>query len=305
MGESALPDIIFKELVTNPSEYSRILSIQSHVVHGYVGNKCSVFILQLHGYDVDPINSVQLSNHAGILFDDVGYKYVKGQKLDNIQLRDIYDGLQLNEINNYSHILTGYCGDASFLLEIANIVKALKKKNPAVLFYCDPVMGDNGRYYVPKELMPIYRDILVPMADVITPNIFELSELIGFSINNETDCLKAINLMHESGIKTVVVTSGLETSTTKFCYGSVYKEDTKQSVQYRFDIPIIPGMFVGTGDIFVSLLLVWMDKLKGDICLAIQKVIGSLQGLLRKTAQKAYCALFICYNCILLLFTSK
>uniref|UniRef100_A0A915PML5 pyridoxal kinase n=1 Tax=Setaria digitata TaxID=48799 RepID=A0A915PML5_9BILA len=112
--------------------------------------------------------------------------------------------------------------------------------------------------------------------------------LSGQSINNEQECLEAINLMHKCGVKTVVVSSGLETATTEFCYGSVCKGLDDSVAQYRFDIPVLPGVFVGTGDVFVSLLLVWMDKLKGDIEMAIQNVIGTLQAILQRTTEKAY-----------------
>uniref|UniRef100_A0A1I7VMW4 Pyridoxal kinase n=1 Tax=Loa loa TaxID=7209 RepID=A0A1I7VMW4_LOALO len=268
--ESEASHIIYEQIQNNPPKDRRILSIQSHVVHGYVGNKCSVFPMQLHGYEVDPINSVQFSNHSA-------YKLMKGQTLDGVQLNDIYEGLKMNGVNNYSHILAGYCRNSSFLQGVINIVKDLKHKNPDILFYCDPVLGDNGHYYVPKELMPIYRNTVIPLADLITPNVFELSELSGLSINNEQECLEAIDLMHKSGVKIVVVTSGLETPTTKFCYGSIYRGPNERALQYRFDIPALPGKFVGTGDVFISLLLVWMDKLNGDIILAIQNVISTLQ----------------------------
>ncbi|VBB28525.1 unnamed protein product [Acanthocheilonema viteae] len=263
--EDKISHIVYEQIKNDPPNNRRILSIQSHVIHGYAGNKCSVFPMQLHGYEVDPINSVQFSNHSG-------YKLMRGQILDGIQLNDIYEGLKLNKINNYSHVLTGYCKDSSFLYEVVNIVKDLKQKNPNILFYCDPVLGDNGHYYVPKELMPIYRDVVIPLADVITPNIFELSELSGLSINNENECLKAIDLMHKSGVKTVVVSSG----------------SGEQALKYRFDIPSLPGMFVGTGDVFISLLVVWMDKLNDNITAAIQNVIGTLQSILRRTLNKAY-----------------
>uniref|UniRef100_A0A0R3RJU1 Pyridoxal kinase n=1 Tax=Elaeophora elaphi TaxID=1147741 RepID=A0A0R3RJU1_9BILA len=281
--ESKTAQLIYEQIENNPPKDRRILSIQSHVIYGYAGNKCSVFPMQLHGYEVDPINSVQFSNHSVL-----AYKLMRGQTLDGKQLNDIYEGLKLNEINNYSHILTGYCRNSSFLQEVVNIVKDLKQKNPDILFYCDPVLGDNGQYYVPKELMPIYRDIAIPLADVITPNVFELSELSGLSITNEEECLQAIDLMHKAGVKTVVVSSGLETPTTKFCYGSIYRGPSERALQYRFDIPALPGRFVGTGDVFISLLLVWMDKLNGDIITAIQNVIGTLQGILQRTANKAY-----------------
>ncbi|VDN51274.1 unnamed protein product [Dracunculus medinensis] len=214
----------------------------------------------------------------------IAYKYVKGQRLNDEQLREIYEGLKLNNINKYSYVLTGYCGNESFLLKIADIVKDVKATNPEVIFVCDPVLGDNGKYYTPKELMPVYRDVIIPLADIIAPNTFELSEISGQNIHNEKDCLKAIGIMHNKGVKTVIVTSGLEEENLLFCYGSSINDGIL--IQYRFDIPKLPGMFVGTGDIFTSLLVVWLDKFHGNIKLAIEKVISSIQGLLRRTGEK-------------------
>ncbi|VDN21457.1 unnamed protein product [Gongylonema pulchrum] len=138
------------------------------------------------------------------------------------------------------------------------------------------------------------------MKIIVPPKSSCCSELSGRVISNEEECLAAVDSLHERGVKIVVVTSGLETSTTKYCYGSVYKGEffalyrsNEPPLQYRFDIPALPGMFVGTGDVFTSLLLIWMDKLNGDLNLAIQRAIGTLQGLLRRTGQKAYGNVFI------------
>ncbi|KAF1771081.1 hypothetical protein GCK72_002906 [Caenorhabditis remanei] len=256
----------------------RVLSIQSHVVHGYAGNKCSVFPLQLHGFEVDAINSVQFSNHAG-------YETVKGQKLTEKELEDLYEGLTANKINNYTHVLTGYCGNVTFLQKIADVVKDLKQKDPETKFVCDPVMGDNGRYYTPKELMPVYRDLIIPLADVLTPNAFELGELTGSPIETEEDCLKAVGELHAKGVKTIVVTSGVtgaQTQESLRCYASVQGSDC-----YRFTFPRLMGQFVGTGDVFASLLVVWLDELNGDISEAVKKVLSSLQCLIRKTSDYA------------------
>ena len=134
----------------------RVLSIQSHVVSGYAGNKCSIFPLQLHGFEVDFINSVQFSNHTGLLslkwklrciFANIpGYKTVKGQRLQEEDLNQLYQGLTENRINKYSHVLTGYCGNPTFLHKIGNVVTDLKSINPDLIFVCDPVLGDNGSY---------------------------------------------------------------------------------------------------------------------------------------------------------------
>ncbi|CAI5438843.1 unnamed protein product [Caenorhabditis angaria] len=277
---------IIKELEKTPNR--RVLSIQSHVVHGYAGNKCSVFPLQLHGFEVDAINSVQFSNHAGnieYLTLPTRYQHVKGQRLTDKELDELYEGLKLNNINKYSHVLTGYCGNVTFLQKIADVVKDLKNNNPNTRFFCDPVMGDNGRYYTPQELMPIYRDIIVPLADVLTPNAFELGELTGIKIETEQDCLKAIGILHQKGVSTIVVTSGVtgaQTSEFLRCYASI-----RDGICYRFTFPRLQGQFVGTGDVFASLLVVWLDALNGNIADAVRRVLSSMQLLIRRTSEFA------------------
>uniref|UniRef100_A0A1I7XHC0 pyridoxal kinase n=1 Tax=Heterorhabditis bacteriophora TaxID=37862 RepID=A0A1I7XHC0_HETBA len=275
----------------------RVLSIQSHVVHGYAGNKASVFPLQLHGFEVDFINSVQFSNHAGnveYLSLPTSYDHVKGQKLTDLELSELYNGLRLNNVNSYSYILTGYCGNVEFLRKIGDIVKDLKTNDVNILFgkffkICDPVMGDNGKYYTPKELLPIYRDIIIPMADVLTPNAFELGELVGFPIKTEDDCLRGIDCIHSRGVQIVVVTSGVEEmqkDDTLTCYAS--KRDVNDLVsRYRFSFPRLRGQFVGTGDVFTSLLIVWLEEYKGDVTNAVGHVIGSMQALIKRTSEFA------------------
>jgi pyridoxine kinase len=86
--------------VALPSDTGRVLSIQSHTVQGYVGNKSAVFPLQLLGFDVDPINSVQFSNHTG-------YPTFRGQVLNGSQLWDLIEGLAENDLLHYTHLLTG------------------------------------------------------------------------------------------------------------------------------------------------------------------------------------------------------
>ncbi|KJH51139.1 pyridoxal kinase [Dictyocaulus viviparus] len=294
-----------------------VLSIQSHVVHGYAGNKASVFPLQLNGFEVDPINSVQFSNHAGnvdFLSLPKRYEHVKGQKLTDVELTELYDGLKLNAINQYSFILTGYCANVLFLTKIVDIVKDLKSGNSSVTFVCDPVMGDHGKYvgrfyylfcyscnvlirtvyvlvflrYVTKDLLPIYKNLVVPLADVLTPNAFELGELVGFPIINEEDCLRGMSIIHDLGVRNVVVTSGVESSDSSdslTCYAST--KDERGLRRYRFKFPRLQGQFVGTGDVFTSLLIVWLTDCDNDICEAVGHVIGSMQGLLRKTSKYA------------------
>lgn len=257
----------------------RVLSIQSHVVRGYVGNKSATFPLQVLGFDVDAINSVHFSNHTG-------YKYIKGQVLNEEDLGTVIDGLFSNGLNNYSHLLTGYVGSPSFLYKIASVVKDLKKCNPNLVYVCDPVMGDNGKMYVPESLLPIFRDTIIPLADIITPNQYELELLTGKQIKSVDDAWVAINSFHDKGCKHVVVSSselGDEKNLVAFASSIKGGKKTKVTV----NIPKLNSNFTGTGDLFAALLLAWMHKTDNDLIMSLENTIGTLQAVLKKTLSHA------------------
>ncbi|KAK3001254.1 hypothetical protein RJ639_020721 [Escallonia herrerae] len=160
-----------------PSETGRVLSIQSHTVQGYVGNKSAVFPLQLLGYDVDPINSVQI----------YWLRFISGD-------------------------------------------------------FCDPVMGDEGKLYVPPELVSVYREKVVPVASMLTPNQFEAEQLTGFRIVSEQDGREACNIIHAAGPTKVVITS-INIDNNLFLIGSHQKGKGQSSSQFRIVIPKIPAYF--------------------------------------------------------------
>jgi pyridoxine kinase len=150
------------------NEIKRVLSIQSHVVHGYVGNKSAVFPLQLCGFDVDVVNSVQFSNHTGY---SAG---ITGEVLNGTQLLELARGLENNNLlGGTSHLLTGYIGSVSFLQSIVEMHSNLKAHNPDLIYVCDPVLGDNGKLYVPEELVAVYKSHLLGIATILTPNQFK------------------------------------------------------------------------------------------------------------------------------------
>lgn len=94
----------------------------------------------MHGFEIDCINSVQFSNHTGY---ENGFE---GYYLSQNNLIKLYHGLKKNKINNYSYVLTGYCGTEEFLHQISIIVKDIKLNNLKTIYVCDPVLGDNGKY---------------------------------------------------------------------------------------------------------------------------------------------------------------
>ncbi|EDV25249.1 uncharacterized protein TRIADDRAFT_25994 [Trichoplax adhaerens] len=259
---------------------SKVLSIQSHVVHGYVGNRSATFPLQVLGFDVDVINSVQFSNHTE-------YGKWKGQILNATELWDLYEGLRENNLHEYSHLLTGYVGSESFLHCISRVIRSLKETNPNLIYVCDPVMGDNGIMYVPKELLPIYREEVIPLADIITPNQFEAEILTDVKIVDEKSAIEAMDILHSKGIKTVVISSS-ELGSGEFLigYGSVNLGDGKKQ-RIKLEIPRVEAAFVGTGDLFASLLLAWTSHHPDSLSLACEKTISSIQNILKRTIAHA------------------
>ncbi|XVF81875.1 hypothetical protein PTKIN_Ptkin15bG0190800 [Pterospermum kingtungense] len=287
-----------------PSETGRVLSIQSHTVQGYVGNKSAVFPLQLLGYDVDPINSVQFSNHTG-------YPTFKGQVLNGQQLWDLIEGLEGNDLLYYTHLLTGYIGSVSFLNTVLEVVDKLRSINPNLTYgnhylfelfcslvmldihfaylsvylwceVCDPVMGDEGKLYVPEDLVSVYREKVVPVASMLTPNQFEAELLTKLRIGSETDGREACNILHAAGPSKVVITS-INIKGDLLLIGSHQKDKEHPPEQFKIVIPRIPAYFTGTGDLMTALLLGWSNKYPDNLDKAAELAVSSLQALLQRT----------------------
>jgi len=265
----------------------RILSIQSHVVRGYVGNRSAVFPLQLLGFEVDFINTVQFSNHTG-------YPLWKGQVLGCAEIEELYDGLKQNDVIHYDYVLTGYCRDKALLRKIVDLIKELKQRNPNLIYVCDPVMGDTwdgqGKMYVPEELLPIYRDEVIPIADILTPNQFEAELITELKITNEAEALESIQRLHERGPRTVVISSSdLGTPGESLIgYGSTTNATNGHKyMQIRLEMPLIGKSFVGSGDLFAALLLAWTHRHPDDLKLALEKVISTMQNVLQRTQKAA------------------
>ncbi|XP_068642946.1 pyridoxal kinase [Aristolochia californica] len=258
-----------------PSETGRVLSIQSHTVQGYVGNKSAVFPLQLLGYDVDPINSVQFSNHTG-------YPTFRGQVLDGQQLWELIEGLGANDLLYYTHLLTGYIGSVSFLNTILQVAEKLRSINPGLIYVCDPVLGDEGKLYVPPELVSVYREKVVPVASMLTPNQFEAEQLTGFRITTERDGLEACNVLHAAGPSKVVITSA-HIDGNLLLIGSHQKTKDRPPEQFNIVIPKIPAYFTGTGDLMTALLLGWSNKYPDNLEKAAELAVSSLQAVLQRT----------------------
>lgn len=261
----------------------RVLSIQSHVVRGYVGNKSATFPLQVLGFEVDSVNSVQFSNHTG-------YAHWRGQVLAAEELNVLYEGIKLNNVNHYDYVLTGYTRDTSFLEMVVDIIGELKQANPSLVYVCDPVMGDQGTMYVPEILLPIYRDKVVPVADLLTPNQFEAELLTGRKIRTQKDAVEVMDLLHQMGPDTVVLTStdlpSLQGDHFLVALGSqkiVRPDGTTSTQKIRLEIPKVDAVFVGTGDLFAAMLLAWTHHHPKDLKTACEKTVSIMHHVIQRT----------------------
>ena len=262
----------------------RVLAIQSHVVSGYVGNKCVVLPLNRLGFDVDAINSVQLSNNSG-------YPHVTGQQLTGQELEDLVQGLESNDLLDlYTHVLSGYIGNPSMVESIARVVVKLKEKIPGLVYMCDPVCGDNGALYVDSTLPQAFEEVLVPLATIITPNQFEAELLSKTKIVTSDDAVHACGILHKKGPSIVVITSLSFSPDCITVMASVADKDGSPKV-YTIDVPKVGGHFLGTGDLFMSLMLGWVDQYPDDLPKALEMAVGGVQAVLYDTFDKTVAAL--------------
>lgn len=239
---------------------AKILSISSQVVHGHVGNSVSVFTLQSLGHHVCSLPTVLLSNRPG--YPAIAGTRVAPEVLNDILAAGIINGWLL-EIDA---IITGYLPSAAHVDVCATWVADLKKRRADVLYLCDPILGDDPvGVYIDEAAASAVHDKLRPLADIITPNRFELAWLSG---NDISDIESAGLAARRLGVATVVVTSA-PAETPGMLSNLLYErgEMTKTTVTQR----VVHAH--GTGDFFASVFLA--HKLRGA---------SSVQGLRAATA---------------------
>ena len=179
-----------------------VLSIQSHVAWGHVGNAAAVFPLQRLGFEVLPIHTVQFSNHTG-------YGQFRGQVFGAEHVREVLLGLrERGVLPRLAAVLSGYLGDADTGRVILEAVGEIRQHNPSVRYLCDPVMGDVGRgVFVNPAIPDFLRDQAIPFANIITPNQFEFELLTGSKPANLQEAVKVARQLRGRGPDVVIVTS--------------------------------------------------------------------------------------------------
>src|SRR3954468_13156948 len=178
-----------------------ILSIQSHVAFGHVGNAAATFPLQRIGVGVWPIHTVQFSNHTG-------YGAWTGRVFEARLITELVDGIaQRSVLGQCDGVLSGYMGSAETGAAILDAVARVKAANPRARYCCDPVIGDVGRgVFVRAGIPEFMRESAVPAADIVTPNQFELDLLSRRTTETVADARAAIDAVHKLGPKVILVT---------------------------------------------------------------------------------------------------
>jgi pyridoxine kinase len=222
-----------------------VISIQSQVAFGHVGNSAAVFPMQMHGIDVIAVPTTLLSNRPG-------YPTIRGRVLDAPLVADLLLGVEeRGALDTAKMILSGYLGSPEIAAVVADFVARAKASHPHLIYCCDPVLGDRDRgLFVDADIPPLLRDRLCPLADIITPNHFEFEWLCGAKAATTDQMIEAAQALLARGPSTIVVTSAeLEGKPT----GEIDTLAVERSQAWRVRTPKLPISPNGTGDLFAAL----------------------------------------------------
>ncbi len=253
-----------------------ILSIQSHVAYGHVGNASATFPMQRLGVDVWPIHTVQFSNHTG-------YGSWKGRVFDGGMIDEVMDGIaERGVLASCDGVISGYMGSADIGHAILSAVERVRATNPKALYCCDPVIGDVGRgVFVRPGIPEFMREQAVPAADIVTPNQFELELLTDVEIKTIADAHRAVEALRDAGPKVVMVTS-LETEETPGDSIDLMAADAKGS--WRVRTPKLDVSVNGAGDAIAALFFTHYLR-EESAAAALSKAASSIYGLLKRTKE--------------------
>jgi pyridoxine kinase len=252
-----------------------ILSIQSHVAYGHVGNASAAFVLQRIGVEAWPILTVQFSNHTG-------YGSWRGRAFDASMIRDIMQGIgERGVLGKCDGVLSGYLGSAEIGTAVLEAVAQVKAANPKARYCCDPVIGDVGRdVFVQPGVAAFMRERAVPMADIVTPNHFELDHLTGRITKSLAEALAAVEAVRKTGPRIVLVTSLMVDDTPADAIDLVACDD---SGRYRLRTPKLPIAVNGAGDAIAALFFAHCLN-TGSAADALSRAVSAVFGILKLTA---------------------
>lgn len=251
-----------------------ILSIQSHVVYGHVGNSAAVFPLQRLGREVWPLMTVQYSSH-------VGYAGWRGRAFDAGLIDDCLSGLDaIGVLPHCAGLLTGYLGKAEIGEAALRALDRIRAANGAGTYACDPVIGDVGQgIYVAPGVGEFLRDRALPLSTIATPNAFELEWLTGEPANNLQNARRTIAALRAKGPRVVAATS-LKLDDTPAGALDVLAGD--EAGLWRVRTPHLPISVNGSGDVFAALFFHhWLEA--HDTRAALSRATSSVYAVVKAT----------------------
>jgi pyridoxine kinase len=253
-----------------------LISIQSHVAYGHVGNSAAVFALQRLGVEVWPIHTVQFSNHTG-------YGAWKGRVFDAGLIRDLTAGLAARGVlGECDGVLSGYMGSPEIGEAILDCVACVRRANAAAHYCCDPVIGDVGQgVFVREGVEAFMRDKAVAAADIVTPNHFELARLTGRASRTQAQARDAVKALHDLGPRTVLVTSLAIDDTPPDTVELLASDATGQ---FRLRTPKLDVAANGAGDAVAAMFCAHYLR-SGSIEAALARAASAIFGVLTKTAE--------------------
>lgn len=254
----------------------KILSIQSAVAYGHVGNSAAVFPLQRIGVEVLPVYTVNFSNHTG-------YGAWRGPMIAPDDVREVITGIEERGVfGQIDAILSGYQGGEGIGDVIIDAVARVKSANPSAVYACDPVMGNaKSGCFVAPAIPVLLRERVVPVADIITPNQFEL----GFLTDTEPDTLEAtlasVDLAHAMGPRTVLVTSVERPDREE---GTIEMLAADEQGAWLVQTPHLPMKANGSGDVTAALFTAHYVE-TGSAKIALERTASSVYDLLKATLE--------------------
>jgi pyridoxine kinase len=248
-----------------------VLSVQSWVACGNVGNTAALFPLQRLGCETWSLNTVAFSNHTG-------YERWRGSTVPASEIATLFEGIaELGVLPRCDAVLSGYLGEAETGPVLLDIVARVKEANPRALFCCDPVMGDIGLgYYVRSGIPEFFRDRALTLADVVTPNRFELEWLSGSPVCSLAEASAAVEKLRERGPGIVLATS-LEIVGDRIVTVAAGPEGV-----WAVETPRLPIEATGCGDAVAALFLGWLLKGRA-VPEALAATIAAIYGVIEAT----------------------
>jgi pyridoxine kinase len=253
-----------------------LISIQSHVAYGHVGNSVAVFALQRLGCEVWPVHTVQFSNHTG-------YGAWKGEVFAAARIGDVVDGIaERGVLGACDGVLSGYMGAVETGEAILAAVATVKAANPRASYCCDPVIGNRARgEFVRGGIAEFLRERAVPAAQVVTPNHFELDRLAGRHTTSLADILSAVDDIHACGPRAVLVTSVRSDATPDDRLDIIASDSCGR---YLVRTPRLATPANGAGDLIAALFFFHYLS-RGSVADALAGATSSVYSLLRRTLE--------------------